>query len=207
MKCAPTWQDVNRYCTQLGQSMNLCNNEQFEITGVTLCQDNDACTSVSEDCVPRDVFDCSTLSSTCMCDIEEDNPNRKTKEKMHVDVSDYCNDLSDSREHVLDNGSDIEIVSEVVDKSSSFKFRPLTFEHQKALCKALAIGKVKSISISLQGNDRVIGKPDQIRRITGDGNCFFRGVSYAISGTERNHMRVRMATVNQLLKHASYYKT
>ena len=42
LKLTPTWQDVYRYCTELRTSMNLHNNEQFEITGVTLCQDDDA---------------------------------------------------------------------------------------------------------------------------------------------------------------------
>ena len=206
MKCAVSWQDVYRYCTQLGHSMNLSNNEQFEITGVTICQDNDACASVNEDCNHRDnVYDAFNLSS--ICNLEEDNRNKESKEKIDEDFScEYSNDLSDSGEHVQDNKSETEIVMEVVNESSTFKFNPLTFEHQKSLCKSLGIGKVKPASKILMESVH-IGEPNEIRTITGDGNCFFRSVSYAISGTERYHMRLRMAIVNQLLKDARYYKT
>lgn len=77
----------------------------------------------------------------------------------------------------------------------------MTFEHQKSLCKSLGIGKVNPASTILMESVN-IGEPNEIRTITGDGNCFFRSVSYAISGTERYHMRRRMAVVNQLLKDA-----
>ena len=36
---------------------------------------------------------------------------------------------------------------------------------------------------------------------------FFGAISYVVSGSERNHMQLRLATVNHLLKHGSQYNT
>ena len=36
LKCVTSWQGVHRYCTELSQSMNLSNTEQYEITGVNV---------------------------------------------------------------------------------------------------------------------------------------------------------------------------
>ena len=36
-----------------------------------------------------------------------------------------------------------------------------------------------------------VGTPRQLKLIKGDGNCYFRAISYAISGTEDFHDKVR----------------
>ena len=36
--------------------------------------------------------------------------------------------------------------------------------------------------------------PKKTKRICGDGNCFFRSISYIITGTEENHSNLRKAT-------------
>ena len=41
MKGVDTWQDVHRYCTDLANSMGLCDNEQFEVTGVSVWLDEE----------------------------------------------------------------------------------------------------------------------------------------------------------------------
>ena len=45
-----------------------------------------------------------------------------------------------------------------------------------------------------------IGVPSHIKIVEDDGNCFFRAVSYVISGTESNHTILRNATVEHLLQ-------
>ncbi len=42
MKSATTWHDVHRYCSELAKSMNLLNDEQFEIMRVTVSKDVDS---------------------------------------------------------------------------------------------------------------------------------------------------------------------
>ena len=222
LKFTPTWQDVYRYCTELRTSMNLHNNEQFEITGVTLCQDDDAtvcrCRSeeVDEQQNPQQISDLNMCDMTkevlselpdkegndikdCKpsCECSGDLTDTCTGSKTHVDVDTSIDDIcADS------SGIEMTIVSE----PGGFKFIPLSYEHKKSLCKSLGFGRVYSQSVVFEECER-IGHPEHLRNIQGDGNCFFRAVSFAISGTERNHMRLRLATVNHLLKHASRYNT
>ena len=223
LKFTPTWQDVYRYCTELRTSMNLHNNEQFEITGVTLCQDDDATTCL---CRGEEVDEQQKPDQICdlnMCDMTKEVPSELSSDKEGNDIKDCkpscdCSgDLTDtctcSKTHVdLDTNIDdicadssgIEMT--IVSEPCGFKFIPLSYEHKKCLCKSLGFGRVYSQSVVFEECER-IGHPEHLRNIQGDGNFFFRAVSFAISGTERNHMRLRLATVNHLLKHASRYNT
>ena len=84
LKLTPTWQDVYRYCTELRTSMNLHNNEQFEITGVTLCQyDTTACIRTGEQ-VDEEV----QISDLNMCDMTKYPVSYQTKVMIsnHVNV-------------------------------------------------------------------------------------------------------------------------
>ncbi|CAG2249461.1 unnamed protein product [Mytilus edulis] len=44
----------------------------------------------------------------------------------------------------------------------------------------------------------IIGNPKDLQKIIGDGNCFYRAISYAITGTETNHIKIRSAIVNHI---------
>ena len=79
----------------------------------------------------------------------------------------------DRNSHGESKDSDgIEMV--VVTQAVCFKFVPLTYEHKTSLCKSLGIGRVYSQFV-LSEECATIGRPDRIRNIQGDGNCFFQG--------------------------------
>ncbi|XP_065943020.1 myosin-2 heavy chain-like [Magallana gigas] len=52
---------------------------------------------------------------------------------------------------------------------------------------------------------KVLKAPSKTRSIIGDGNCFFRALSFAIFGEECHHFKIRSAIVNHLLKNDSTF--
>ena len=60
--------------------------------------------------------------------------------------------------------------------------------------------------VSRGGPDVPIGPPDPhaTKPIGGDGNCFFRSISYIITGSELQHMDVRRVIVDHM-KFVDYY--
>ncbi|XP_046348179.2 uncharacterized protein LOC124128768 [Haliotis rufescens] len=73
------------------------------------------------------------------------------------------------------------------------------------LCKQLGI-QHQCLSICQDHEFGVeIGKPCRTVPIDGDGNCFFRSLSYVISGRENNHRKIRLAVVAHLREHAESF--
>ncbi|KAL7383680.1 hypothetical protein ABVT39_015882 [Epinephelus coioides] len=50
-----------------------------------------------------------------------------------------------------------------------------------------------------------MGRVCETKSIAGDGNCFFRALSYAISGSENGHMKLRRGIVQHLETHAAEF--
>ena len=207
MKSARTWQDVHRYCNELSRSMNLSNNEQFEITGVTLCPDEEI------------VHEQDTLElSSGICDMREDFSSSNMADKgnhindckptfeHNIDFTDGKIDAPGDRQSENENEGTSGIEMMVVSEGGGFKFVPLSYNRKKSLCKLLGISRVYS-QCAVSTECERMGHPDCVRNIQGDGNCFFRAISYAISGSERNYMRLRIAIVNHLLKYGCRYNT
>ena len=44
-------------------------------------------------------------------------------------------------------------------------------------------------------------QPNSLRKIIGDGNCFYRSLSYVISGCENNHSKIRQEISQALELH------
>ena len=45
------------------------------------------------------------------------------------------------------------------------------------------------------------GKPSLTKQIKGDGNCFYRDISFLISGTEENHIIVHVHLLQHMLQY------
>ncbi|XP_055956955.1 uncharacterized protein LOC126820662 [Patella vulgata] len=89
-------------------------------------------------------------------------------------------------------------------ETSNFFFHTLGLDEQIRICTQLNI--VNRLDSNYSNRNRCpINQPSQIKSITGDGNCYFRSVSYAISGTEVNHRIVRLAVVNHLKNNAAIF--
>lgn len=57
-----------------------------------------------------------------------------------------------------------------------------------ALCKRLGCQFHKHVSF---GCFSLLDSPRRFHRTKGDGNCFFRSLSFVISGSEENHLQLR----------------
>ena len=72
-------------------------------------------------------------------------------------------------------------------------FNPLGEETQRRLCRQLGLRFIKSNGCTGGGTDVPLRAPRSMHRIQGDGNCLFRAFSYAITGSERQHLFLRRA--------------
>ncbi len=101
-----------------------------------------------------------------------------------------------------ENAGDVEFVSESV--SVPLKFSPLTLQQQKSLCLKLNI--VNVVKEDNNPNEIVeMAEPCETKDIVVDGNCFFRAVAYAVSGSEREHRKVRRAVATHILQNEEKY--
>ncbi len=50
-----------------------------------------------------------------------------------------------------------------------------------------------------------MAEPCETKDIVGDGNCFFRAVAYAVSGSEREHRKLRRAVATHILQNEEKY--
>ncbi|XP_042205704.1 uncharacterized protein LOC121854955 isoform X2 [Homarus americanus] len=97
--------------------------------------------------------------------------------------------------HLPGDGSDSgEILFMGVTKKLSFLFNPVQQQIKKALCKILGVtcegNKLEKHVVPCE-----LGIPKKIKPIGEKGDCFFRAVSYVVSGTEENQSIVRAAVV------------
>ncbi len=100
------------------------------------------------------------------------------------------------------NAGDLEFISETA--SVSLQFSPLTLEQQKSVCLKLKIANV----VKEQNPNAMpieMAEPCQTKDIVGDGNCFFRALAYAVSGTEREHRKLRRSVISHILQNDGMY--
>ncbi|XP_057683515.1 uncharacterized protein LOC130910330 [Corythoichthys intestinalis] len=93
-------------------------------------------------------------------------------------------------------------ISNVTEKE--LQFVPLRENVAQVLCTRLNIELQKVDSKSTQVGH--LGKPCKNEKVVGDGNCFFRAVSQAVSGTQNYHRKIRLAVVKQIEKNAILYQ-
>ena len=71
--------------------------------------------------------------------------------------------------------------------------------------KKLGINNIYDKSKAVSTKCENMEGPDAVRRIKGDGNCFFRALSNVLSGTENNHTCLRKALVSHMQKHKRFF--
>ena len=73
------------------------------------------------------------------------------------------------------------------------KYHPINFQDQQSICKRLGLYYSFPSKVHLELTDAILRNyiPAKTARIVGDGNCLFRALAYAITGTERSHLKVR----------------
>ena len=72
---------------------------------------------------------------------------------------------------------------------------------QQQACTRLGIRFVYSTGFQPGGPDTVLTRPDlrSLRNVGADGNCYFRALSYIITGSETQHMEIREGILSYML--------
>ena len=86
-------------------------------------------------------------------------------------------------------------------------FNPPTISERRNMAKLLCVpGIIQPPRMTVcEGG---LGVPDKIFKVAGDGNCYFRALSYLLSGTEENHAIIRSKLVERMssIEVSSYLK-
>ncbi|CAC5392183.1 unnamed protein product [Mytilus coruscus] len=106
-------------------------------------------------------------------------------------------------EGIMDNESDVEILSS---SEMFYDFRPLNTFSKRKLCTIVKI-PTKKISKLVTSNIYNMGSPSATKTITGDGNCLFRAISYALSNRQEYFGTLRKAIIDHLMTNAEMFKS
>ncbi|XP_071963919.1 uncharacterized protein [Antedon mediterranea] len=204
-----SWQGVYSYCLKLARSMN-CNlhETEFELTGVNvqnesmfLCSSSSV--TLDDNCEQNNSENCDVnapgTSSQFKCSktLPNNNIDSTIKDNKHSNKKD---DVSTSNGCQTDDEIEIVNVQYGERPDKNFKFVPILEAQRKSMCHKVGINCEHTGRNCGINRTSHIGHPCQIKNITGDGNCFYRAISYIISGTENNHLILRKAIGNHLLE-------
>lgn len=92
-----------------------------------------------------------------------------------------------------DRSIDIECVQTLQVQDQTRYFNPVGKHWQRAKCRALRLEYKRSLESDVK--IKVLSHPYKIQKIIGDGNCLFRAFSYAVTGTEEQHLTIRQNIV------------
>ncbi|XP_078795965.1 uncharacterized protein LOC144988822 isoform X2 [Oryzias latipes] len=85
-----------------------------------------------------------------------------------------------------------------------FYFNPLNQDVCQALCSMLNI-EFQNFNAPPAPPIGLLGPPCTNEKIIGDGNCYFRAISQAVSGSQNSHRKIRLAIVKQLETNPDLY--
>lgn len=103
------------------------------------------------------------------------------------------------------NGSspDLVVVGNV--RGKKLRFNPLRNNVASALCKKLRI-KPEKCEVPSSTRWGSLGAPCKNKETEADGNCFFRALSQTVCGSQKHHLRFRLAVVKHLENNAAAYE-
>lgn len=87
------------------------------------------------------------------------------------------------------------------------KFNPLTIEEKREICIQLQL-PIQETDEEFESNlDQQLEAPSKVKQIEGDGNCFFRAISYCVAQSEHFHLEIRKLVCNYLLQNQNFFKS
>ena len=93
---------------------------------------------------------------------------------------------------------DIEILECSQPYVCPYKYHPVDDQWQRTVCINMGLIYIQSSKTTPGGLHVPLTAPASVRTIMGDGNCFFRSLSYIITGCEEQHKSVRRAIVRHM---------
>ncbi|XP_071092712.1 uncharacterized protein [Haliotis cracherodii] len=80
-------------------------------------------------------------------------------------------------------------------KRPHYSFQPMTIQRRRELSQQLHLPSFKSVYF---GREKEYEAPKRQHKTKGDGNCFFRAISYFLTDHETSHLRLRDAVVQHM---------
>ncbi|XP_062600922.1 uncharacterized protein LOC134262538 [Saccostrea cucullata] len=176
--------DIFNHILSLAMSMGFSGITECEITGVDL--------SVSQ------------VSSTDEHDVEiEQIEITQEMGDSKGAFQENTNILLKSTPSVADDDCEI-----ICSERSDISFLPLSFSKKVHLCQIIGIPH----SNGIDNDEQVclvqkVGAPVKCVEIVGDGNCFFRAVSFCLTGVEDYHYTIRSAVCQHLLHNSILFES
>lgn len=136
-----------------------------------------------------------------------------TKKRRHYCEATYCDlqaitnnpptasVMNTSHANDTDKNTDVEIINV---SRMPFSYKPLSAVTKGRLCSEMGVRSENTKQLPLR-EMLAMGRVCETKSIEGDGNCFFRALSYAISGSENGHMKLRRGIVQHLETHAAEF--
>ncbi|XP_042269742.1 uncharacterized protein LOC121898666 isoform X1 [Thunnus maccoyii] len=181
------------------------NDRPYEIAGVRVICGGSKSELRTTKCTDT-VTTCETASmafgSSLVCGIPSGSKvDRGTKRKI---TGQTCAAKKMKRNNVAVVNSDVVFVSDVTSKK--LWFDPICKDVAQALCTQFNV-EFEKYDAPMPTEVGLLGTPCKNEKIVADGNCFFRAISQAVSGTQKNHRKIRLAVVKQLESNAADYKS
>ncbi|MCG8621127.1 MAG: hypothetical protein MJE68_03860 [Proteobacteria bacterium] len=135
--------------------------------------------------------------------------NTESKEEMKRKKDKFFSSMITSAEHLANNdtsreSSDLEVVGCV--NSNGFKFRPLSIDERKAICRRLNMPFRKPDLNHDNIGENLGQRNPKVKIIVGDGNCLFRAFSVAVTGWETAHLAFRQLICEHISEVGTYTK-
>ena len=79
-------------------------------------------------------------------------------------------------------------------------FNPVTMAWQIETCDFfnIQLSQKDNSSSNIRKQTLDFSRPDETQNILGDGNCFFRALSFVITGSQSNHAYLRNAVIQHM---------
>jgi len=89
-------------------------------------------------------------------------------------------------------------------KTQDVRFNPISRPQRDNLATALGLKPEKAVYFT---SSQELTQPQHIHKIRGDGNCYFRAITFILMGVESNHLIVRDRVVQHNGKCRSWIET
>ena len=171
--------DVQQHILSLALSMGLTNIVDCEITGVN--------------CLIMQLNDPASIKKM----IQDSETDVNTP---HVENNE-CQSMFESDDSV-------EYLSEEKSRPAEISSENMLFEaNKRKICEELNLifseerCNLNTRTVEIEGTEM------HCQNIEGDGNCFFRAISYCVSGSEKNHEAIRLATCRYLVENEAAFQS
>ncbi|XP_044191554.1 uncharacterized protein LOC122969696 [Thunnus albacares] len=115
-----------------------------------------------------------------------------------------CMEKKSKRFDVSEINLDVEFISAV--RNDELVFCPLSVDVCQVLCTKLNVDYVK-VTGPVSKEVGLTGVPCRNEKVVADGNCFFRAISQAVSGSQKYHRKIRLAVCKELERNAVQYQS